>query len=66
MKKLVSQQAGFLNFLLCEKSFRNYGLLEKSRAIASLIIWKENLEHLAAQKKGKKNGIPVFPNGKNS
>ena len=59
MKKLVSQQAGFLEF----SSVREEALgitVSYWKNLAAIKKWKENLEHLAAQKKGKEKWYSAY------
>ena len=59
MKKLVSQQEGFLEF----SSAREGALgitVSYWKNLAAIKKWKENLEHLVAQKKGKEKWYDAY------
>ena len=60
MKKLVSQQEGFLEFSSAREGVLGI-TVSYWKNLAAIKKWKENLEHLAQlKKKAKKNGILAY------
>ena len=59
MKKLVSQQEGFLEFSSAREGVLGI-TVSYWKNLAAIKKWKENLEHLAAQKKGKEKWYSAY------